>query len=86
MPLNNAFLQWSDELKVALLRRDVDGSFELTQEFLHNFADNSLGSLNIDELNIAKDLISQVIDLLKDAKNTTKDELLNIKNAKKFIS
>lgn len=74
-------IEWLDSMKVALLEKDSKRAFELTQELPFN-AD---ATHNKELLEMAKELISQAIDLLQENKKQSKEQLDKILKARRFF-
>ncbi|MCI7485658.1 MAG: hypothetical protein PUJ79_05070 [Helicobacter sp.] len=72
--------KWLDKLKVALLSHDETTAFELSQNLPEGLSQDSLES----QLQ-AKELLSQVIELLEKCKEESKQKLEQIKAAKAFL-
>ncbi len=70
-------MNWLDSLKIAIIQKDSDKAFELTQN-LPQFE-------SLEDMLEAQELISQVITLLEEDKEETKKQMQQIKAAKKFL-
>lgn len=71
-------MNWHNELKIALIEKDFTRADHLIQNLPH--------FQNTEEMLEAKELISQLIELLEDQKVTLKDQMAKIKIAKKFFN
>lgn len=77
---------WIDSMKIALIEKDSQKAFNLTQNL--PFSESSLSDIDsniLERLDIAKELISQCIDLLNTDKSQVREQLDRILKAKKFF-
>lgn len=70
-------MNWCNNLKIALINKDSQRAFELTQNLPH-FDD-------IEDMLEARELIAQVVELLENERDDVKKQMLQIRIAKQFL-
>lgn len=80
--------QWIKSFKIALIENNIQEAFTLTQNLPFNTAISMEGADKemIEYLDIAKELISQTIELLESSRHDTRQQMEKIRQAKKFFS
>lgn len=80
--------QWIKAFKIALIENNTQEAFMLTQNlpFDTSMSMNNADKELIEYLDIAKELISQTIDLLESSQHDTRQQMEKIRQAKKFFS
>ncbi|MCI5785965.1 hypothetical protein [Helicobacter trogontum] len=80
--------QWIKSFKIALIENNIQEAFTLTQNLPFNTAISmeSADKEMIEYLDIAKELISQTIELLESSRHDTRQQMEKIRQAKKFFS
>ncbi|MWV62456.1 hypothetical protein DCO58_04125 [Helicobacter saguini] len=79
---------WLDSMKIALLEKDSQRAFDLTQNLPFDSMEISQDLNNkelLEYLQMAKELISQAIELLQENKKQSKEQLDKIFKAKRFF-
>ncbi len=71
-------MSWLDALKIALIQKDSTKAYSLIESLPTTFD-------TTEEMLQARELITQVLELLEEEKERTKIQMLQIKAAKKFL-
>ena len=75
-------MNWLNELKIALVYNDCDKAGAVIDNFPSN---EELAKCSLEELEEAKEILAQIIEMLQSNQNQVKSQILHIKAAKKFL-
>ncbi|MGX2972384.1 hypothetical protein [Helicobacter sp. T3_23-1059] len=75
-------MNWLNELKIALVSNDCDKAGAVIDNFPSN---EELAKCSLEELEEAKEILAQIIEMLQSNQNQVKSQILHIKAAKKFL-
>ncbi len=83
--------KWIDALKIAIIENNIDNAMELIDNLPFDkdsiFNGKYDGNVELLEyLNIAKELISQVLDILITQQEDARNQIYKIKQARKFLT